>query len=80
MCTRILMVTFLCIAIEWLRHKFNEVFDKIQFVKTKANGKSLLSTGGRVLSADKLIYDRALEKVSHPFFPFPTFHIDINFS
>ncbi|EFP85907.2 ULK/ULK protein kinase [Puccinia graminis f. sp. tritici CRL 75-36-700-3] len=49
-------------AIEWLRHKFNEVFDKIQFVKTKANGKSLLSTGGRVLSADKLIYDRALEK------------------
>ncbi|KNZ54885.1 ULK/ULK protein kinase [Puccinia sorghi] len=47
-------------AIEWLRNKFNEVFDKAEFVKTNINGKSLLQAGS--ISADKLIYDRALEK------------------
>jgi len=49
-------------AIEWLRNKYNEVFDKAEFVKTNMNGKSLLQAGS--ISADKLIYDRALEKVS----------------
>ncbi|KAI9625837.1 hypothetical protein H4Q26_016085 [Puccinia striiformis f. sp. tritici PST-130] len=63
-------------AIEWLRNKFNEVFDKTEFVKTKVKAKNLfnnynhnglgncssgISSRG-VLSADKLIYDRALEK------------------
>lgn len=46
-------------AIEWLRHKFNEVCDKTEFVKTRVNSRSLLA--GHVW-ADKLIYDRALEK------------------
>jgi hypothetical protein len=44
---------------------FNDVFDKAELVKSKVNGKSLVQAGR--VSADKLIYDRALEKVGPPF-------------
>ncbi|KAI8444650.1 hypothetical protein BY996DRAFT_8078340 [Phakopsora pachyrhizi] len=89
------------IAIEWMRNKFNEVFDKVEFVKTKSNnhyesnnnkksnlprGKLKISTRRNskeyeeeeeiddknekeedryrvgMIYAEKLIYDRALEK------------------
>ncbi|KAG0139648.1 hypothetical protein CROQUDRAFT_137060 [Cronartium quercuum f. sp. fusiforme G11] len=48
-------VTF---AIEWMRNKFNEVFDKAEFAKSKSPDH-MLKNG---IYAEKLIYDRALEK------------------
>ncbi|KAH9824852.1 ULK/ULK protein kinase [Melampsora americana] len=48
-------VTF---AIEWMRNKFNEVFDKAEFAKSKSPDQ-MLKNG---IYAEKLIYDRALEK------------------
>lgn len=42
-----------------MRTKFNEVFDKAEFAKSKSPDQTL-QTG---IYAEKLIYDRALEKV-----------------
>ncbi|WAQ93330.1 hypothetical protein PtA15_18A390 [Puccinia triticina] len=53
-------------AIEWLRRKFNEVFDKTELVKSSVDAKRLLYPANRegrraLVSATQLMYERALE-------------------
>ena len=51
----------LTIAVQWFRQRFNECFDKADFAKNRSQEEIPDSAA----FAEKLVYDRALELVSH---------------
>lgn len=49
------------LAIQWFRHRFNDCFDKAEWSKSRSPEEMPESAS----YAEKLIYDKAIELVSH---------------